>query len=298
VAHTSDRPQVSVVIVNYNTGAYLARCLTSLAEGCEGFDWDAVVVDNGSADGSEHAADGQTQGVRLIREGANLGFARAANIGARQTSAAYILLLNPDCRLTPGSLAPLVTELERRPECQVAAPLVVDEDGTAQGNARGDPTMMTGLFGRTSLMRRLFPRLPGVTRHVVPADDVHADGSQEVDWVSGACCLIRRRAFDRVGGFDERYFLYWEDADLCRRIRQAGGTVRFRPARSAPVVHTVGRSSASVAALAVRAFHESAYRYYATHVAPSPFSPARWTAWALLKARAWVLTASRQVPTR
>ena len=198
-------PQVSIVIVNYNSGVYLARCLASLPDGCRGIAWDAVIVDNGSTDGSESAAEEQTRRVRLIRAGTNLGFARGANVGVRQTSSPHLLVLNPDCWLSPGSIAPLVSELEHHNECHVVAPLVVDDDGTPQGNARGDPTMLTGLFGRTSLVRRLFPRLPGVVRNVVPAED---GPSREVDWVSGACCLIRRDAFERVAGFDERYFLY------------------------------------------------------------------------------------------
>jgi GT2 family glycosyltransferase len=100
----------------------------------------------------------------MIRAERNLGFAAAANIGVRATAAPYVLLLNPDARLTPGCLAPLMDDLERHPECAVVAPLVVNEDGTPQGNARGDPTMMTGLFGRTSLMRRLVPRSCGYTQ--------------------------------------------------------------------------------------------------------------------------------------
>jgi N-acetylglucosaminyl-diphospho-decaprenol L-rhamnosyltransferase len=290
VPHTNDPPQVSIVIVNYNTGAYLARCLASLADGCDGLAWDAAVVDNGSTDGSERAADGLSKQIRLTRTRRNLGFARAANVGARQTSAPHILLLNPDCRLSPGSVTPLLTELARHRECQVVAPLVVDEGGTPQGNARGNPTMMTGLLGRTSLIRRLFPRLSGVTRNVVSVGAGHAEDSREVDWVSGACCLVRRSAFEAVGGFDERYFLYWEDADFCRRLRLAGGTIRFRPDRRAPVVHTGGRSSASAGQLAIRAFHASAYRYYATHVAPSRLNPGRWAAWAILKIRSAVMS--------
>jgi N-acetylglucosaminyl-diphospho-decaprenol L-rhamnosyltransferase len=293
VSPPSDRPQVSIVIVNYNAGAYLAECLRSLAAGCAGFVWDAVVVDNSSTDGSERAAEELGKSVRLVRASSNLGFARAANIGVRATMAPNILLLNPDACLTPGCLAPLVDEFERHPECAVVAPLVVNEDGTPQGNARGDPTMMTGLFGRTSLMRRLFPRFLGVTRNVVPADTSRSDRSVEVDWVSGACCLVRRQAFEEVAGFDEAYFLYWEDADLCRRIRRKGGRIRFRPDRSVPVVHIVGRSSERAGAEAIDAFHDSAYRYYATHVAPGRLNPARWTARAVLKARAGILKASR-----
>ncbi len=287
----SAEPHVSIVIVNYNTGAYLARCLASLADGCRGVTWDAVVVDNGSSDGSERVVEEPSGRIRLVRADANLGFARAVNLGARQTSAPRLLLLNPDCQLSPASVAPLTGDLERYRDCQVIAPLIVDEDGTAQGNARGDPTMMTGLFGRTSVLRRLFPRLSGVARNVVPSSDGDPDRSFEVDWVSGACCMIRRDAFERIGGFDVRYFLYWEDADFCRRIRQAGGTVRFRPDRRAPVVHTVGRSSAGATQLAARAFHDSAYHYYATHVAPS--RAARWIGWGLLRVRLAVVLALR-----
>jgi GT2 family glycosyltransferase len=128
-----DRLQASIVIVNYQSGPYLARCLSSLAAGCAGFAWDAVVVDNGSLDGSERAADGRAGNVRLTRIERNLGFAAAANIGVRATTAPYVLLLNPDAQLTPGCLAPLVDDLERHPDCAVVAPLVVNEDDTPQG---------------------------------------------------------------------------------------------------------------------------------------------------------------------
>jgi N-acetylglucosaminyl-diphospho-decaprenol L-rhamnosyltransferase len=293
VSTPSDHATIAVVIVNYNSGSYLARCVGSLPDGCAPSVWDAVVVDNLSTDGSEGVAAGHSAGVRLVRAGRNLGFAAAANLGVRSTRAPYVLLLNPDARLTPGCLQGLVDELTTRPDCAIVAPLVVNEDGTPQGNARGDPTMITGLLGRTSLVRRLFPRWPGAARQVMPSEAAGAEPSVEVDWVSGACCLVRRRAFEDVRGFDEGYFLYWEDADLCRRIRQQGGRIRFRPDPAAPVVHAVGRSSEGAGADAIHAFHDSAYRYYATHVAPGRFSPARWIAWLLLKARARILNATR-----
>jgi GT2 family glycosyltransferase len=280
-----ERPLVAIVIVNYNSGPYLARCLEHLEIGCKSVSWEAVVIDNASTDRSEEAAAGLAPRVRLVAAGANLGFARAANEGVRQTSAPLILLLNPDTRLSPGSLLPLVAELTEHPECDIVAPAVINEDGTPQGNARGDPTMLTGVFGRTSLVRRLFPKFPLVSRDVIRSDFENGATGREVDWVSGSCCLNRRQAFERVGGFDERYFLYWEDADLCRRIRKTGGTVRFRPDNRSPVVHAVGKSSATARDLAVRSFHESAYRYYATHIAPSKWNPSRWLAWTLLMAR-------------
>jgi GT2 family glycosyltransferase len=109
-------------------------------------------------------------------------------------------------------------------------------------------------------------------------------GSVVVDWVSGACMLARREMLASVGGFDERYFLYWEDADLCRRLRVKGFEIRHVPGATA--IHRVGHSSRTAQAAAIRAFHASAYLYYATHVAPGPFNPKRPIARALLGARA------------
>ena len=140
--------------------------------------------------------------------------------------------------------------------------------------------MMTGLFGRSSLLSRLFPSARLARRNVLGAD---SRAAVSVDWVSGSCILVRREAFSEIGGFDERYFLYWEDADLCRRLRNAGWSIRFRP--DTRVVHVGARSSRTVKPLAIRAFHRSAYLYYATHVAPSRLSARRWLAAGLLFAR-------------
>jgi N-acetylglucosaminyl-diphospho-decaprenol L-rhamnosyltransferase len=144
--------------------------------------------------------------------------------------------------------------------------------------------MLTGLFGRTTLLRRALPHLAVSKRNVV--GDVPADGkSIEVDWVSGACMVARRSALERVKGFDERYFLYWEDADLCRRLRSQGYRIHYVPAATA--IHHIGHSSRGVRPSAIRAFHESAYLYYSTHVAPTA-SPKRLVAKVLLAARCWL----------
>lgn len=279
-------PTLSVIIVNYNTGEELGRCLSSVADELVGVAWEGIVVDNGSTDGSDEAVARFAPRVTLLRSPENLGFGRAINQGVTMTSAPLVLLLNPDARLLPGAIEPLVADLRRHPECAVIGPAIINQDGSPQGSARGDPDIATGLFGRSTLLTRLFPNSPLARRNVLVAPEPEpGESSVEVDWVSGACMLGRRQAFDRVGGFDERFFLYWEDADLCRRLRGAGFTIRYRP--GAHVVHSVGRSSQTVGPLAIRAFHRSAYLYYTIHVAPSPWHPSRWLALVLLRARCW-----------
>jgi N-acetylglucosaminyl-diphospho-decaprenol L-rhamnosyltransferase len=282
-------PDITVVIVNFNSGPHLAECLASLDTGLTGFNWEVVVVDNASTDSSEAPAadsesrDATTRRVRLVRLPTNTGFAAAANLGARTGAANLLLFINPDCVVAPGFLDPLLDELNTSPRRAAVAPCVLNADGSPQGNARGDPTMMTGFFGRTTLLSRLFPSARLARRNVVVS---HSQAAASVDWVSGSCVLVQREAFNAIGGFDERYFLYWEDADLCRRLRNAGWSIRFRP--EARIVHVGARSSRTVKPLAIRAFHRSAYLYYATHVAPSRWSARRWLAAGFLFARCGV----------
>jgi N-acetylglucosaminyl-diphospho-decaprenol L-rhamnosyltransferase len=276
---------LSVVIVNFNSGPCLEACLSSLGPALGDTRWHTIVVDNQSTDGSERAVHSFADRVSLVPAGSNLGFGRAANLGASRTDAARLLFVNPDCRLAAGCLEPLQAELDAHPRCAIVAPLVLNEDGSPQGNARGDPTMLTGLFGRTTVLTRLFPRAGPVRRNIVVPGrgDAAAGSSSVVDWVSGACFLARRAAFSAAGGFDERYFLYWEDADLCRRLRAGGWTIRLRT--DARATHLGSRSSRTARREAILAFHRSAYLYYATHVARSPWNISRWLAAALLALR-------------
>ena len=130
--------------------------------------------------------------------------------------------MNPDCQLMRGRAAPLMAMLDADATCAIVAPRILDPDGSPQGNARGDPDMLTGLFGRTSALRRTLPGLDVARRNVIAGDAADERVASRVDWVSGACMLVRREALAAVGGFDERYFMYWEDADLCRRLRERG----------------------------------------------------------------------------
>jgi GT2 family glycosyltransferase len=277
---------ITIVLVNFNSGPHLGTCLRSIAEHAPFAE--VIVIDNASRDGSEEAAAQAGAPVALIRNTVNAGFARAVNQAFAAGASDYVLILNPDCVLFAGVLPALTRELDDHSECAIAGPAILDEDGSLQGSVRGDPTMLTGLFGRTTLLTRLFPN-SNLARRNVRTTMANPD-SREADWVSGACMLARRAAVDAVGGFDERYFLYWEDADLCRRLRARGYTTRYVPAGR--VMHIGGRSSQSARGAAIRAFHRSAFTYYATHVARGRFT--RTLAWLLLTGRCQVkLLASR-----
>jgi len=285
-------PVVAAVVVNYNSGGELERALRSIADELTSVPWEGVVVDNASADESAKAVSAFAP-VRLRRNSENVGFGRGVNQGVRETTAPYVLIMNPDCRLVAGAMATLRAELDRHDGCAIVGPRILDPDGSIQGSARGDPDMLTGLFGRTAMLRRHLPFLPVARRNVV-VDDVIRSGepSMPVEWLSGACMLARREAFEAVKGFDDRYFLYWEDADLCRRLRARGYHVRYVPGASA--IHRVGHSTRTARIASIRAFHDSAYLYYATHVAPAASSK-RMIARTLLRGRCWLQVMTRGV---
>jgi hypothetical protein len=275
---------VTIVIVNYNAGTDTRRCLESAIADLGNTVWEAIVVDNASDPPNRPPLDGMPR-VRVLMNARNVGFGAAVNQAARLSTSPLLWLLNPDCVVRPGAFAVLKKALDTYPDAAIAAPQLLNGDGSVQASARGDPSIMTGLFGRHTLLTRFFPQ-SGVARRNLPARDIVASGadSAAVDWVMGAAMLMRRAAFDAVGGFDERYFLYWEDADLCRRLRDRGWRTRYVPA--AAVAHEGGASARTNAGLAVRAFHRSAYLYYARHVQPSRWHPARLFARVALRARA------------
>ncbi|HEY5616556.1 MAG TPA: glycosyltransferase family 2 protein [Vicinamibacterales bacterium] len=280
------RPHISAVLVNYNAGLELRRALRSIADELAGREWEAVVIDNASSDGIGAVVEELAPKARLLRNDENVGFARGMNQALAATTGPLVLIMNPDCHLVAGAVGVMNAELERSPGCAIVGPRILDRDGSLQGSARGDPDMFTGLFGRTSLLRRVFPALAVSRRNVISdVAGLNGNSSMTVDWLSGACMLARRDALEAVHGFDERYFLYWEDADLCRRLRARGYHVKYVP--TATAVHTVAQSSKSVRPLAIRAFHHSAYLYYETHVAPDS-GLKRLLARVLLAARCWL----------
>jgi N-acetylglucosaminyl-diphospho-decaprenol L-rhamnosyltransferase len=284
----SDGPALSAILVNYNAGDELRRALQSIADEMHGRSWEALVIDNASIDDSRAIVAEFEPMASLVVNSENVGFARAVNQGLALTAARRVLIMNPDCRLMAGAIAALGEELDQHEFCAIAGPRILNPDGSVQGSARGDPDMLTGLFGRTGVLGRLMP-WAGIARRNVVSEAAIRSGhpSVVVDWLSGACILAQRDALAKVKGFDERYFLYWEDADLCRRLRAAGYHVRYVPGATA--IHRVGHSSRTVRAAAIRAFHTSAYLYYTTHNAPRPLQPKRVLAKVILSGRQWFL---------
>jgi GT2 family glycosyltransferase len=254
---TPSPPALAVVVVSFHSRETLGACLDSLAGHVE-IPLEIVVVDNASEDGSADAAREHPARPRVLASPTNVGFARACNRGAGATTAPLILFLNPDAEVTPGAVETLVAAVESSPDVGVAGPLTRDPDGTVQVSTGPDLTL-----GAERRQRRL---VRGVRRRepraVAEAAARHAR-EREPDWVSGACLLARRKAFEAVGGFDEAFFLYEEDADLCRRIRQAGWRVLFTPA--AAVRHQLGRSMAHTPGRARLAYQRSHLLYYRKH---------------------------------
>lgn len=268
----SNLPRLSVVIVNYLAYDPLANCLESLTRFASSAD--VVVVDHQTHSQSLGPLTTRFPQVKFIPVTSNPGFAAGVNRGMRKATGSYVLLLNPDCIVTSDP-RPLAAWLAAHPKVAVCGALVREGDGSIQGSARRFPGVTTGLAGRTAWLTRAWPGNPLTARNLVL--DAPNEPTQ-VDWVSGACMMIRREAFDAVGGMDERFFLYWEDADLCRRLKDAGWLTMYCPTVS--VTHLTGRSSEHARRASLVAFHRSAYRYYWKHggVLARVMAPAAWLA--------------------
>ena len=267
---------ISYIVVNYRVGELLRRNLQQAAGALARFQHELLVVENGGEGeaGKTREVLRDIPGVTVLAPSRNLGFGGGVNLAARKARGKYLLVANPDNFLDDDAVLPLVAALEDDVGAGIAGPQVLDPDGSVQESARRFPSARTGLFGRTSLMTRIFPN-NRISREELLASQLPEDRPHPVDWVSGACFLTRASAFAEVGGFDEGYFLYWEDADLCRRLAQAGYRTLFVP--MACVTHLVGRSMDQAKVRSVLHFHRSAHRYYRTHNipgAPKVFSAA------------------------
>jgi len=248
-------PGWSAVVVNYESGVLLADCVDALLADDSAGPVEVVVVDNGSTDGSVARLRERHPGVTVMEPHANLGYARAANLGIAGTRAPVVLVCNPDTVLAPGSARPVLDAFAAAPDVAVVGPRIVNPDGTTYPSARTAPG--TGVAVGHAVLGRVAPG----NRYTRAYRQTDADTAvpRDVDWVSGAALWFRRAALDRVGGWDERYFMFLEDIDVCRSIKITGGGIRYEP--GATVTHVVGASRKRAPVRSVVDHHKAAYRY-------------------------------------
>jgi GT2 family glycosyltransferase len=260
--------KLSIIIVSYNARDHLARCLTILYSRTQNLSFETIVVENASNDGSRYMLAQCFPQVRVIHSDQNLGFAKGCNLGARHVAGAYLLFLNSDTEVISDALSVLSRFLDEHKQVGVVSARLVYPDLSEQGVARSFPTPANAIWGRTTLLTRAFPRNRFSRRYLVSRENRSSEPFG-VDWVSGACLMVRADIFRDLGGYDETFFMYWEDADLCFRVKQRSWSVFSVPA--AVVIHHEGGSSRRKARL-IMEFHRSAYRYYRKHHVKSTFS--------------------------
>ena len=282
-----------VVVVTYSPGESLPVFLSSLRSATTS-PYEVVLADNGSVDGAPQAA--VTSGVRLLETGSNLGYGRAANAGAAGWAGEWLVVANPDIEWTPGALDRLLEAAARHPRAGCLGPAIRTPDGALYPSARAFPSLGRGMGH--ALFGWWWPANPW-TRAYRAEQGRPVEG--RTGWLSGSCMLLRREAFEEVGGFDPSYFMYCEDMDLCRRLAEHGWDNVYAPA--AVVTHTGGHATSRVARAMLAEHHRALYRYLSRQYSGPAQAPLRALLAAGLAARYLIATRVRSVgegaaPTR
>ena len=229
---------VSVVIVSYNTRDILRNCLQALFEHSKGIDMEVFVVDNNSQDGSADMVKNEYPTVLLMANNQNLGFAAANNQAFPLAKGNYIVLLNPDAYIRPLSIQNSIAFMDKTPDCGLCGGKIISPAGQLEPSARRFPSALSKLLALSGL-RGKFPQ-SAILNYYEFGTFAH-DRPQEVDWVPGTFTIVRKKMLDEIGAFDERFYIYYEETDLCMRAKMAGWTIYFIP--DAEVTHIGGASS-------------------------------------------------------
>lgn len=253
-------PDVSVIVVNWNTRSLLERCLAAVQANAGPLSVELIVVDNASSDDSVAMVLARFPEARLIANAENVGFARANNQGLAAAAGRYCLLLNSDAFLDAGALERLVQYLDAHPRAGAAGPRLRYEDGSLQRSCFAFPTLWTELW-QALWLDRLFPRSRVFGRYWMTYWDV--DDTREVDSLMGAVLILRREAIDQIGGLDETFFMYSEEVDLCYRLRQAGWQNHF--VHTATAMHLWGGSARQVPAQTFLRLYRSRLQFFQKH---------------------------------
>lgn len=282
---------LTVVAVTYSPGKHLDRFLSSLTVATDR-PLNVVLADNGSTDGAPEEAVTRYPGTRLLRTGGNLGYGTAVNraVATLPTDDEFVVVANPDVTWGPGSIDALLDAAQRWPRAGALGPLIREPDGAVYPSARHLPSLIRG--GMHAVVGFVWKANPWTKtyrqEHLEPSE-------RPVGWLSGSCLLIRRAAFDRVGGFDERYFMYMEDVDLGDRLSRNGWLNVYVP--GAEILHEKGHSTGRDPARNLRAHHDSTYIYLSDRHSAWWQAPLRWTMKGalLVRARAAVRKSRREL---
>lgn len=279
----NDESALTVVTVTYSSGTHLDRFLSSLTVATDR-PVHVIIADNGSTDGAPEEAVQRYPGTRLLHTGGNLGYGTAVNRAVATVPAdgegnEFILVANPDVVWSPGSIDALLEAAERWPQAGAVGPLIRDPDGAIYPSARHLPSLVRG--GMHAVVGFVWKNNPWTRsyrqEHIEPSE-------RPVGWLSGSCLLMRRKAFDAIGGFDERYFMYMEDVDLGDRLGRAGWLNVYVP--RSEILHDKGHSTGRNPSRNLRAHHDSTYIYLSDRHTGWWQAPLRWTMKGALRARA------------
>lgn len=262
MADREGQVDLSIIIVSWNVKALLRECLMSIRKNISAIDFEVIVVDSASSDGSPQMVAEEFPWVTLISSEQNLGYPRGNNIGILVSSGRHVLILNPDTIILNDALSIMLNYLEDHIDVGALGPQLLNADGTVQSSRRRFPSLITGIFESTWFE-------PFAPRRVLKgyyALDLPDDQENDVDWVTGACLMVPRRVIDHVGPFDEGYFMYSEELDWCRRIKDAGWRVVYLP--QAKIIHYVGKSSEQAITARHVNFQQAKLRYYRKYHGP------------------------------
>lgn len=253
---------LSIVIISYNSKEFIKRCLNSLLNSGANLEIETIVVDNGSQDGSVELLRADFAQVKLIQNEKNLGYPKACNRGIKEAKGRYIFILNSDTELSNGSLHRMIEFMDGNPRCGILGPKLLDEDGKIQLSCRSFPSYSTAFFNRYSLLTKYFPRSKYADKYLMTNSRHNA--IQEVDWVSGAAMVFSRACLDRIGIFDENFFIYCEDVDICRRAKNNGWQVFYYPKLC--FTHFIGGTLKRTSFRSIFWHHKSIWHYYKKHL--------------------------------
>ncbi len=281
--------RLSIIIVNFNGGDLVIACLNSLFKNPPSVEYEVLVIDNGSTDSSCMEIEQNFQNVRLIRTGVNAGLPRAFNRGIRESSGSYVLSLDNDTIVNPGALDAMIQFMDQTPAAGACGAKLVNPDGSPQHTARRFPSPWNAFFGRGTLLTRWFPS-NSISKHYLMSESESLTCPYEVDTLSAACLMVRRRTIEQVGELDEGFFVYWCDTDWCLRIKNGSWQIYSIP--NFEIIHNENSRTRHRKGRRIRGivdFHKGVYRFYRKHYIRSRWSPMKVVAVIGLTARAGAL---------